>query len=673
MGMPKELIALLSQEHPDAEFQAKLLQKCKDCVKLSRDRMSRYYSKWDRYDMVFRGERVADEADRKAAERKEPEKMVVPMTYAQISTFVAFLQQLYTQRPAFFELEGTGTEDAQAAKVAEAVLQNNLDHNNFIGEKLPQFLLNVGRFGLGILKHSWVEESIKVEKDVPMDLGGLAQELGIQPPLTTELVDEVTYQGNKIVNVSPYRFFPDPRLPLTRFQEGEFCASEDEYSEHQLKTMEAQGIIAGLKYVPKFRDELLHEGKRRVSFQDEIANADTTRGEDQIKYYCITEVQIELIPYDWMVNGKRLGLCKQSEKYLIWYANDARIIRCEPMGYLHNKFTYDVSQFSNDDIRYINFGIAEVLEKLQEVQTWFINSHITSVRKVISNYLIVDPKGIEIKDLADRNPVLRLKPSAAGSGVDRWIKQLNVQDVTQNHVGDAQVMEKFGQQATGITENLLGQFAAGRRSAREAGNVNANAAARLVLTGMSIWHTAFKPLGAKCLSNCRDGMTVPQFVKVLGESNMQTQAAGLAQFLGLSAMTPPMQNPPVGLHPPLAPAEISAYRKVNKESLIGNYDFLTFDGTLPSAKQQTAATLQELLQLLISKPELALLFQFNPVILLNEILELRGIRNTDRFRLTPDAAQQLIQLAGAARNAVSTQPARPGVGSPQGNSNQPRS
>lgn len=648
--MPKELIDVLNVEQPQ-EFHNKLLTKCKDLVRLSRDRMQTYYNKWDKYDMVFRGEKYRDMQDVKAAERKEPEKMVVPMTYAQVMTFVAFMQQLYTQRPTFFELEGTGAESAQAAKVAEAVLEYNLDHNNFKGEKLQQFLLNIARFGVGILKHSWVEETIKVEEEVPQQLSPEAAQLGIIPPTTKQLVDKVVYQGNKIVNVSPYRFFPDPRIPLTRFQEGEFCASEDEYSEHQLKVMESKQMVAGLKYVPKFTVDMLYDGARRVSFGDAIQNTAPGSELRQPFFYVITEVQIDLIPSEWEVNGKKLGLSDQPEKYIVWYANDSRIIRVEPMGYLHSKFTYDLSQFSNDNIRYINFGISEVLEQMQDVQTWFINSHITSVRKVISNYLIVDPKGIEIKDLQDRNPVIRLKPTAQGSGVDRWIKQLNVQDVTQNHVADAQVMEKFAQQATGITENLLGQFASGRRSAQEARNVNSNAAARLVLTGVSIWETAIKPLGINCLSNCRDGMTVEQLVKVMGQSNFQNLQQGVGHFLGADQQ-PPMVNNPIGGLPPLAPKPLAGFMMVNKDMLVGNYDFLPFDGTLPSARGAIAQALQEVFQLTLEKPELAFVLQIDPTVLFYEILELRGIRNPDRFRLTPDAAQRLIGLASAARNAA---------------------
>lgn len=666
--MPKALIDLLNVESVDAnEFHGKLLTKCKDLVRLSRDRMQTYYDKWDAYDMTFRGERYRDIQDVKAAERKEPEKMVVPMTYTQIMTFAAFQQQLFTQKPTIIEYDGTGSESAQAAKVAEAVIEYNFQHNNFKGLILQQWLLDIGRFGIGIMKNDWVEETMMVEKDVPMQVEQVPGQEPIVPPLTKQLVPEVVYQGNKIRNISPYRFFPDPRLPITRFQEGEFCASEDEYSEHALKKLEANGDVAGIKYIPRFTVDMLYDGARRVSFSDSIQNTVPGAELRQPFFYVITEVQIELIPADWKVGGKPLGLSKLPEKYMIWVANDSRIIKCVPMGYLHNKYLFAVSQYSNDQIRYINFGISEILEQLQSVQNWFINSHITSVRKVIGNYLVVDPKGIEMKDLVDRNPVLRLKPSVQGSGVDRWIKQLNIQDVTQGHVGDADVMDKFAQSTTGINENILGQFSSGRRSAREAGNVAQNAAARLVLTGVSMWETGIRELANMMLSNCRDGMTIPQIVKVLGISNAQQLQQGVINFTGLDAQ-PPMANPPLGPQPPLAPVQLGQFMPVNKENLIGNYQIVALDGTIPSQRQANAAVYQEILTVILQQPELAFILQVNPIALFHEILTCRGIKNIDRFQLTPDAAAQLIQLAGAARNVVATSKAGGTSNGPPGRS-----
>lgn len=632
--MPEILSKHLGAEVP-GDFHAKLLQKCKDLVKLSRDTMSTLYPKWDKYDMAYRAERYRDEKDVKAAERKEPEKMVIPMTYSQIETFVAFCYQVYTQRSTFFELEGVGAEDVQAARLAEAVLEYNLDHNKWKGDKLQQFLKDIARFGIGILAHSWETEMQKVEQQVPMQMGQMPG-VTVLPPMTTQLVDQVRYQGNKIRVISPYRFFPDPRLPLTRFQEGEFCASEWEYSEHTLKKLEAEGVIAGLQFVPRLTNEMLFDGARRVSFAESVQNTQPETTLREPKFFVITEVQIELVPKDWQVDGVPLGASDKPEKFLVWYANDSRILRVEPMGYLHNEFTYDIAQYNNDQLRFVNFGIGEVLEQLQEVQNWFINSHITSVRKTISNQLIVDPKGIELQDIKDRNPVWRLKPAVQGSGVDRWVRQLDVRDVTQAHVADSGVIDNFAKQATGITENLLGQFASGRRSATEASSVNNSAAARLMLVAHAIWECALLPLGKHMLSNIRDGMTAQQLVRVVGQSTAAENQQGVPQLL-----------------------------MADKTMLVGSYDFMVFDGTLPSQRGQTAAVLQDLLIQLLQHPELAFLFGVDPRPLLFEILTLRGIRNLSQYKLTPESAQQLIALAGFARNATATVNSRPGGGQPR--------
>lgn len=627
--MPPDLVRYLTEPTP-GKFHDELLQHVKDLVNLSRGEMEGYYSRWDDYDMAWRGERVADEKDKKARERKEPEKFSVPITYSQVETFVAFCCQLYTQRPTFFELQGTGTEDAQAAKVATDVLEYNLQHNRWKGDKLQQFMRNIAKYGVGILKHSWTEETRKVEKQVPMP--------GAPGVVTSQVVDEVCYQGNTISVVSPYRFFPDPRVPLTKFQEGEFCASEDDVSDHQLRVFQGQGLIAGYQHATPFKADVAENANRRFSFKAASGNTPRITKGDRQDMYVRTEVEISLIPSDWEIApGKFLGPGDQPEKYVIWYLNDNRIVRIEPKNYLHNQFNYDVAQFANDDLRFINLGLSELLCQLQDVLNWLINSHIESVRKVIGNFLVVDPKGVELKDIEERKRVIRLKPTVQGSGVDRWVHQLNVQDVTQNHMADAAAMNNFSKETTGITENLLGQFAPGRRSATEARNVSNNSAARLLLTAVAVWDIALLPFGKKLVRNCQDGMDIPQVVKVIGESNAMENQDGVLRFV-----------------------------PVDKSMIQGDFDFMIFDGTLPSQRGAMAEKLQELLSVMMAKPETAFVFQLDPRPILFEQLHLSGIRNVSRFQLTPQSAQQLIQLAGAARNAATQINSGGGGGGPPG-------
>lgn len=634
--MISEVSENLSQKE-QSPFQVAMLQHCKDLVDLSRKKMSSYYDKWDQFDLTYRGMKCEDKQDKQARERKEPTKMVVPVAHAQVQTFVAFSYAMLTQREFFFELLGLSPEDSKAARFAEAAMQRDLDHNKFYPQ-LYQFLLDVARFGIGVMKCSWAEETQMVSQDVPakkLSFLGLSM---TYKQAKQNMVERIKYQGNKTQNVSPYRFFPDPRVAISRFQEGEFVASEDEMTYVDLKQLEKDGVVSGVDQIPRMSkqanpDRQSNSRLNNVQF-DEVTNMQA-QGQS-LGTYIVTEVELKLVPNKFFLSeGKPLGPEDFPVKYLVWYANDARVIRCEPLNYLHDEFTYILGEFGPDMNRFLNDGLMELIDSLQDVISWMINSHITSVRKVIQNYLVVDPDSVEMSDLKERRPVIRLKNGAARSGVDRWIKQLTVNDVTQNHIADADVLQKLVQLTTGINENLLGQFHGGRRSATEARNVSTSAAARLKMIVQNLWFSSLEPLGRQMLSNLRDGLTQQTFVRMFGSD--------------------------------ADPLSYMTLKRVTREDLVGDYDFQVFDGTLPSEKGYTADTLTEILTALLSNPNAIPLLGMDPKLLMYEILRLKGVRHPQRFALqNPMMAAQVLQMIYATSTAAG-QNGAPGAGNPQQN------
>lgn len=571
-------------------FHKDILKKCKALVKISRDRMSQYYTSWDNHHDVYRGYRMKDVEDKKADDRKEPVKMIIPLSYAQVHTFVAFGYTLFTQRPTFFELDPMGPEDTQAAKIGESLLQMNLEKTGF-NSKLFQSLLDIAKFGMSPMKDMWVIETQKTRGVV----SPAVQVMGIT--LRAEVMGDVVktkYKGNRVVNISPYRFFPDVRLPLSRLQEGEFVASEDEYTMTDLRRMESDGLIAGVEHLKKMskKDYENERGTSRMSF---VSHAGDKQANDvnDTESVIITEVQVTLVPKDFILSdGKPMGPETRPMKYLVWYANDQRIVRCEPLSYNHDQYTYSVGEYNPDIHELVNNGLCQSIDAIQEVITWLVNSHITSVRKVIGNKFVVDPSGIELQDLIDRNPVLRLKPAAYKQDVRRFISQLNVTDVTGGYMNDAQMLERFAQMVTGISDNLLGQFSTGRRSAREAGNV-ANAATMRIKTILSLlYQSMYKPLGERMLSNLQQGLDEETAIKVLG---LGINEDGLMNF------------------------------KATNKDLVGSYDFKMLDMALPSEKEYKASQLQEILTASLSNPQAAQVFGLNPTQLFHEILNLRGL------------------------------------------------
>lgn len=644
MIMNNDVIKALSAKEETKEL-ADLRQRLQDLVKMSRDTMKDYYDMWDQNDKVYRGERTLDAADVKAVKRNEPAKVYVPMTHTQVQTFVSFASMILTQRDYFFELDGSGAEDIRPAKLAQATVQRDLEYNKFEGVLLEQFLTDIGRFGLGVIKSSWKRDTVPVAQQVPdpqfVPQPGLPAQMA--PPMVTQWVDKTKYLGNAIEVISPYRWFPDTRLPITKYRDGEFCADETEYSMTRLRELEKQGEIAGLTWIPKLPDDVFSD--RRFSGINEETNQrfdPTVSAKDASHYVLITEVAIRLNPSETLVapNTPINPDINTDVICLVWIANDGRIVRVVDSGYQHNEFLYDCAQFFNDQNRLINHGIVELLAPMQDILDWLMNARVTNVRKVIQNQLIVDPKNIEMEDLKERRPVIRLKSTVPeGTSIDQYIKQLQVVDVTSGHLNDMAVIQEFSQQATGLQDNLMGQYSQGRRSAREASNVNANASARVILPIRSIWEAALLPLGRKLLSNLQQGLDEEQLVRVVG----------LSRYL-LDSQPDPM----TGISP------VQSFLPVDRSSLVGNYDFLFFEGTLPSQRMAIAASIAQAGEIILKGgPQALFALQLDPKLLFEEWLTLQGIRNVERFRLTPQRVGEIMGLAQVARNGM-------GPGTPPG-------
>lgn len=594
--MLPEHAEILSKETLPEDVQ-KLGQNLKEKLNFSFQAMSQYFDAWDRYSYAYRSQKLQTEKTRKedadARKNAEPEKMVVPSVYAQVDTFVAFAYNLLRQKDNFFTMAASGVEDFAAAQLAEKILERDLQESQFYGKTLITFLQNVAVYNIGICKHSWVSKRRLVEKIVqqPDGLGGMIE--------SVENVEEIVWEGNKIINISPYRFRPDPRLPISRYQEGEFCGDEMEYSFYQLQQFEKDGMLAGLKYVKKISGAEFDRRRFTSSFNSNQASAFGLSQENQPQL--VSEIQVNLIPKEILFGGKPLGEETYPVKFIFWIVNDDRIVRISRADYPHELFTYHVGLYHYDEEQFLSFGIAELICEMQDIMSWLINSHITSVRNVISDRLLVDPKGVEMDDIIQRKYIIRTKPGFMGMGADRFIRQLPVQDVTQAHINDVAVLQGFTQNATGITENLMGLFASGRRSATEARNVSSNAAARLKKVVIGIWENAFGPMGRCMLDNHRVALSEEQLIKIIGEVNAQLQQDGIAQLL-----------------------------VPNADALYGNYDFMPFDGTLPQEGYNQALVFQQFLEI-ASKVNPQLLQVVDLPKLVFHWFKLMGVKNVEYF------------------------------------------
>lgn len=632
--MTEQTINMLRKEKVSKEHEA-ILSHVKGLVKMSRSSMSKCYSDWDLMDQVYRGEKEPDREDKEQARKGKPIKMVVPNTYAQVHTFSSFLFLMFKQNRTFFELNPTGEEDfGTKRRDCESVLERDLRQNQW-NRVLFQHLTDVARFGPAFLECSWVRKTTRAFVDrEPMAVTFGGQQHEIRPG--TEWAEFVKYEGNEVKPVSPYRFFPDTRLPLVDFQNGEFCASEEEYSMGMLRDMEKSGEVAGVDRIEKFvRNGLssdLRGGPTRtlVGIDEGAKRWDGwLRGPSQSEgTTLVTKVQVRLIPTKFEVEpGKKLGPEDFRILHHVWYANDNRIIKIEPAMFWHDRFGWASAQFTPDMHRTVNLGLADLIYRLQDVITWHINSRITDVRRNMRGRNIVDPAGVEMSSLNGDGDVF-LRQSASKSGVDRWIKPLQTVDVTSGHMTDADMLGKIMEVVTGVNGNAMGQYNSGRRSAQEARVVTAGAAGRMKMHGHLIWDGSLGPIGQMMLSNGRQSLSQESFARVVGQMKDDQPT-----------VDPVTMQPVPGRSGADKMAERYAAFKGTPDEVICGDDYMMFDSTLASEKGFMAQGLNELLSVLLSNPMTAQQFDIDPKAVLGEMQELRDGSPVSRFSFAQRAAR----------------------------------
>lgn len=614
-----------------SDFHEELLRECLEDVKRARSRMSKNYPKWDMHDEVFRGERRLDEDDVKQAIKDKPTKMVVPNTFAQVMTFTSFLFLLFKQNATFFELKPTGSEDyGQKWEDSENIM--NRDWNRSNGSKnLFQFLLDVGRFGTGILETSWTEETTKIfVKPTPQDITQILSGVPLTSPgsATAEWKTFTKFEGNLIRSVSPYRWFPDPSFPISDFNKGTFCASEEDFTMAGLRKLESDGLVAGIDFIQGLPKNL--EATRGAITRMTFAIPHIWDASNRKSQVIVTKIRRWIIPKDFkMQGGKTLGEEFWPVLYNIWYANDNRIIRCEPCEEWHQTFGYGVGQFTPDMHR-DTWGLADLIYRLQDVISWFVNSHITSVRRVIQNRMIVNPDVIEMKSYDGEGDIFTKKGmgrQAAAQGVT----QLQVQDVTGNHMTDVDILGKLMQMVTGVNDNFMGQMNSGRRSAQENRVQTAGAAGRMKMHGHLLWESGLAPIGRMMLSNSRQSLSMTSFGWALG--GVKDPAALQQRYLEFQG-TP--------------------------EEIVCGDDYLVFDATLSSEKGFAAQQLQELLSMILTANPMAaqqLTTRINPAKIMAELQYLRDGTPIERFMYSPEEQQQQMQMQMAQMQAQQQQQA----------------
>lgn len=604
--LKKKIVLKEGETSPEHDH---LLSHVKKLFQISRDTMCQRYHDWDYYDDVFRSKRVLDREDRASVKKSEPAKMIVPLTFSQVMTFVSFCVMNITQNKRFFELEFEGNKPPELKEIMELILERDCRRNRW-NSFLVQFFLDIGRFGVGAAEVCYMEEYRNIRVEAQNVVQGT---FGTQRTEATSQYQQIpTFIGNRVYPLSPYRIFPDTRLPLTRFQEGEFCGSEDMFS---LSSLQSDSNLFNLDQIPKMT-ETEYQARRRNTRIDQMdfipaarMNSDGSlvdQGEGKLRSgsCVVSKMVFELTPKNFKMNGENvLGTEPFPLRYIVWIANDKTIVRFDEAYYLHGQYPYILSQYLPDQHQVMNEGLSSTLDQLTTLITWKLNAHLTSQKQSVDSKYIIDPAGVDLKTLDSRSPYIFLKKNMGSAGIDKYIKQFVTTDVTDGVMSDISALNELLEKITGISGQMQGEYSQGRRSATQDRVVAQGASARAKTTLSSIWDTSFEPLGRQFIANNRQEMDVQTFVRIVGQGPF-----GVMQNITVQQMFQAFKADPVAI----ATSE----------------DFFVFDGTIPSEKAFLAQSLQEIVMEIFQNPEIAQILGYGPEqlrYLFDEIYELRGV------------------------------------------------
>lgn len=607
---------------------SKLCGKLEDRIKFGLRVQTQFHNTWQQAEdsaLAYLPESEMDALRRTDRERGNPRytTIQIPYSYALLMTAHTYWTSVFFARTPVHQFAGRHGEAEQKVQAMEALISYQCE----VGQMMAPYyiwLYDIGKYGVGVFGSYWCEELIQYGElhEVSDPLSGKTSKLqtSIQVP---------GYRGNKIYNVTPFDFIHDGHFPIGRFQEGEFCGVRKVMGWNEVVRRKNQGyyIEENCRFLKK-ESTPPKGGPTSALIRPETAGTFSDDKADHPSSVEVWEIYVDLIQNEW-----DLGPSKYPEKWVFTISSDYHVLLgAQPLGAAHGKFPFTVGESEVEGYGVYNRGIPEIVRPIQNTMDWLLNTHFFNVRAALNNQFIIDPSKIIIDEAEDGGPgfIYRLRPEAYGSDLRNFFHQVPVQDMTQTHVNDTNLMFSIGERVMGINDQMFGAMSGGRKTATEVRTSTGFGVNRQKTQCEYMSASAFGPHAQMLVQQTQQWYDVPQIVKVVGDLAMQ---AG------------------------------PTFMNVSPEDIAGFYDYVPVDGTLPVDRLAMANMWLSIMNQLRAYPNL--LMQFDIARIFTHIAGLTGVRNINQFRVQT-MEQGMLQAQAQQGNVVPLRPpGSPGM-SPQG-------
>jgi len=613
-----EAIPISDRLKPDSTLHGKLIVELDEMIRASERHIRQRYDDWDRVDEQCRlyldleRAKVQGDGSLDTTKKNMPYKdsICMPLIYTTIMTRVAVLFSQLTSRYPRAHLEPRESGDFEGARVHEALIQYDLEQCGF-DLQVWQGLYDSERYGMAVWYDSWEELKGKPARTGMSPLEAMLRGAPVAKDWST------IKEWCNITTIDPRDFRPDPNVPITQVQDGNFVGHKDYanilwYLERQLSKKE--GGFFNLEEARKMAGSGLNERNSDGRWMQGTYT-------DNSK---ITYPNIPVVHLQWKIIPSEFGLSDVDHPEIWWFSvvdglgAGNMIIRAHPSVYDHGKFTYSVSQPDRDAHAPFVPGMGQQLMGLQDTANWLVNSHIVNARKVINDQVIYNDDLIDSVDMSNPGPAKHIRLTRRGKRLHEMGQlriadmygQFQIQDITKSHLDTMQFLFPQAQRMAATPDTIQGMPLPSKRTLGEVEQVSQSATLRLGQDAVLLDRQLIGPTIDRCVMNRQQFSSMDVVVRLAGRLLQQMQKA---------------TGKPVEM------------LEISPTDLAGQYDYIVHSpGMAPDPARQTAIWGQ-LLQVLAQAPQLlnpdpVTGEALDPIAVFDEFVKSAGIQYLDRFK-----------------------------------------
>jgi len=613
---------------PESPLHKKLVSMLQTRIALARRGQQLQHQKWQDAEETTLAYIKPQEADLIRTNRRDMSgvpaytTIQVPYSYALLMSAHTYWTSVFFSRSPVHQFTGRHGEGEQQVQAMEALIGYQYEVGQFV---VPYYiwLYDAGKYGLGVIGSYWEKKILNFGQLVEMADPNTGQ-VGVYQ-VTQEIPG---YEGNCVYNVSPWDFFPDPRVPVKRFQSGEFLGIRKRLGWNQILERQRAGYFINIDKIAGHVSDRTgsvggsSEGSsilQRPLMNEDICSDENVRHPAGGVFY---EVYVNLVPKEWGV-----GQTNYPQIWCFTITEDLSLLcGATPLGMWHCQFPFDILENEVEGYGLYSRGIIEITDPIQNTVDWLLNSHFYNVRQSLNNQFIVDPSKLVIKDVQNSGPgfLWRLRPEAYGTDLNTMFKQVDVVDVTRAHMSDFQAMFSIGERTIGINDQIMGSMGGNQR--KTATEVRTT--------------TAFGINRLKTISEYMSGMGfAPHSQKLVQTSQQMYSAQAKLRRVGSFAQE-------AGEN----------FLNVRPEDIVGFYDLVPVDGTLPIDRMAQANLWKEIMAGAMRMPP-QIAQQYDWARIFAWAAQIGGLKNINQFKI-----QVLQPGQGPAPGSIPMLPAPGGQG-----------